>query len=105
VNQFYIIDDGRLDIQRCNESRRSQEPTVLMARAIAGSFETFKGVVQSVEHDPKHPQPGTGVSPCAIYDQAEATRPARRTTPFSDWHCCPHHSNSSRLFNLIERYG
>jgi hypothetical protein len=45
VSQFYITNDSELDIQRCNESRHSQNAIVIMAQTIGGSIKTFKGVV------------------------------------------------------------
>jgi hypothetical protein len=53
MSQFYISNDSRADVQRCNESRDTRLPITITGRTRDGFVKEFRGVVQSVEHYPK----------------------------------------------------
>ena len=61
MSQFYITNDSELDIQRCNESRHSQNAIVIVAQTIAGSINPLRALFNQSNTIRSAPQAGDGV--------------------------------------------
>jgi hypothetical protein len=54
MGQFYISNDNENDVQRCNESLRSEASIVITGLTVEGQhLKAFQGTVQSIDGDPK----------------------------------------------------